>query len=68
MFLESCCTSAGALGSIMLRTHLVLQVSYREVGLQANLLACITAVGQKPHICRKDILQEGSKECCPYRF
>lgn len=67
-FLESCWISAGALGSITLHTLLVLQASYREVGLQVNLLACISAVGQKPHICRKDLLEEGSEECRSYRF
>jgi len=60
--------SVGALGSITWHTLLVLQASCRDVRPQVNLLACIAAVGQKPHICRKDLLQEGSKECFSYRF
>lgn len=68
ILLKNSKSRVGGLGSITLRTLLVLQASHGEVGLRVNLLACIAVVGQKPHTCWKSDFQEGRKECFSYRF
>lgn len=54
-------TRVAGLGSITLRTLLVLQASHGEAGLRVNLLACIAVVGQRPHICKKSDVEEGKE-------
>lgn len=57
--LENSRTRVAGLGSITLRTLLVLQASHGEAGPRVNLLACIAVVGQRPHICKKSDVEEG---------